>query len=113
MEKNELEHLLTIGWPNEANVVGKQYVKIIAKETLIGTEQIEGMFSKTEGEHAYGILEAINTLIAAGGLLVACLQLRQSIVASKEARDAIVEKLSETMTNDESEKIANHILSEE
>jgi hypothetical protein len=110
MNTEEVTDLLASYWPAEANVAGTQYVGVIAAEVSKGSDGVDDMFVKTEGEHAYGILEAVNTLIASATLLVTCLQLRQSIKDSRDARSEIEKRLNEALPAERAKAAANEIV---
>lgn len=113
MNEEKITDLLARYWAAEANVAGAQYVGVIATEVSKGGSGVVDMFAQTEGEHAYGILEAVNTLIAGATLLVTCLQLRQSIKDSRDARAEIEKRLLEALPPERAKEAAKEIMSKD
>lgn len=80
--------LLNDVWPDEAAAAGSQYVDLIARAAIDGKANND-LFVRSEGDHAYGIAEAIQTLTAAATLVVTCVQLRHAIKSQSETRERI------------------------
>src|SRR6266542_1750302 len=98
---SSLSAMLEDVWPDEAAAVGSQYLGLIARAAVEGNMKPEEMFLRSEGDHAYGIAEAITTLTSAAALIVNCLQLRHSIKAQKEMRAKLVEEIRKEVEDEE------------
>ncbi len=62
---------------------------------------MNGSFVPSEGDHAYGVLEAIQTLTGAATLLVTCLQLRHMIKARNETRERLTQEIRRELEDEQ------------
>ena len=96
-----LADVLADVWPDEADAVGSQYLVLIARAALDGDARPQTIFLKSEGSHAYGLVEALETIATAATLIVSCIQLRQTTRTEAERRKALEDKISKELADEE------------
>jgi hypothetical protein len=111
LNKKAFEELLTKYWPDECDTIGHQYVNYIMEHTLKGEFDKNRLFESSRGVHAYGVMEAIDTIIAAAALILNSVQLVQSL--RDKNRDELKNEITKGAAPLIEDKVARESLAKE